>query len=301
MNDDEFFEHLQSLCADAIVTYREEYPDTRSLIEQSYEDTGERLENDAELYECFAELTRFYDDLFGVDSTPYREMWREHIVYDCTLRDRFTQLTSNLPASLSLVDIGGRYSSRTGYIGVSPNRRPPAAVYGTLTSEVAHAYQHRFDSPTGTHPYLLEGLEQAVSTRAIAHLGATHEGLVHSATRKYAQTLLGGVLAHGTRRGGITPETVRELGLPDEELPDFRAHVLKRPFGYLWPRYRWSDLAFYPEYVLFGSMLIVSERLGVSRPYARAFHGEHPWTSVIEEITAREPGWLWRRYRQESL
>jgi hypothetical protein len=298
MNDDEFFAHLQALCADAIETYRAEYPDTRSLIDQSYEDTGERLENHADLYDCFAELTQFYDELFAVDSTPYRETWREHIVYDCTLRDRLTQLTSDLPASLSLVLIGGRYSSRTGYIGVSPNQRPPTAAYGTLTSEVAHAYQHRFDSPTWTHPYLIEGLEQAASTCAIAHLAATHDVLVHSAKRKYAQTLLGGVLAHGTRRGGITPETVRDLGVPEDELADFRAHILKRPFGSIWPRHRWSDLAFFPEYVLFGSMLLVSERLGVSRPLERAFHGEHPWTSIIEEITAYDPGWLWRRYRQ---
>jgi hypothetical protein len=298
MDDDEFFDHLQSLCAEAIETYREEYPEAPPLTERRGDGSDELLESDAGLSEYFVELTRFYDELFAVDSTPYRDMWQEHLVYDWSLRDRLGLLTSDLPASVSLVFIEGRYCSRTGWIGVSPGQLPEATACAYLPSELCHAYQHRFDSPTWTHPCLQEGFEQAASIRAQAHLGATHDPLAHRAQRQRVKTLLQGVLAHGTRRGGITPETVRELGVTDAELSALRAHPLKRPFGYLRPRYRWSDLAYLPEYALFGSMLLVSERLGVSSPFSRAFHGAHPWTALIDEITAHEPGWLWRWYHQ---
>jgi len=252
------------------------------------------------LHECFDELTRFYDDLLNVDSTPYRETWREHLVYDCSRRERLALLTSDLPESLTLVFIGGRYSARTGWIGVSPNPLPEATTYAYLASELCHAYQHRFDSPTWAHPYQQEGFEQAVSVRAQAHLATKlqYNSQAHLAERQYTKALLEGVLAHGTRRGGIVPVTVRELGVTEEELSALRAHPLWRPLGFLHPRYRWSNIAFFPEYALFGSLLLVSETVDVSATYARAFHGDHPWTSVIDEITASTPSWLWRLYHR---
>ena len=300
MDDEVFFDHLLSTCADAVAGYRAAYTDAPLLTERRLPEYEGPLASEADLHERFAELTRFYDDLLDVDSTPYRDTWCEHLVYDCSLQERLAILTSDLPTSLSLVSIEARYSGRTGWIGVSPGQLSEATAYAYLASEVCHAYQHRFDSPTWNHPYLQEGFEQAASVRAQVHLAAErhHDALAHLAERQRTKTLLEGVLAHGTRRGGISLETVRELGVTDEELSALRAHPLKRPIGYLQPRYRWSDLAFLPEYALFGSLLLVSEAVDVSATYARAFHGDHPWTSVIDEITASEPGWLWRLYHQ---
>jgi hypothetical protein len=300
MDDDVFFEQLQSICSDAVESYRAEYPDAPPLTESLQQNSDGPLASEADLHERFDELTRFYDDLLDVDSTQYREMWRKHLVYDCSRRERLALLTSDLPASLTLVFIEGRYSARTGRIGVSPGQLPETTAYTYLASELCHAYQHQFDSPTWKHPYLQEGFEQAVSVCTQAHFATElqYDFLAHLAERQHTKTLLEGVLAHGTRRGGITPAAVRELGVTDEELAALRSHRLWRPLGYLRPRYWWSDVAFLPEYALFGSLLLVSETADVSAPYARAFHGNHPWTSVIDEITTSTPGWLWRLYHQ---
>ncbi|WP_248895391.1 hypothetical protein [Haloplanus halobius] len=300
MNDEAFSEQLRSTCADAIEAYRAEYPDAPPLTESLLQDLDGPLASEADLHERLDKLMRFYDDLLDVDSTPYRDRWREHLVYDYSRRERLALLTSDLPASLTLVFIGGRYSARTGWIGVSPGRLSESTAYTYLASELCHAYQHRFDSPTWMHPYLQEGFEQAVSIRAQAYLAAElkHDSLAHLAKRQRTKTLLEGVLAHGTRRGGIEPVAVRDLGVTDEELAALRAHPLWRPLGHLRPRYRWSNVAFLPEYALFGSMLLVSEATDVSATYVRAFHGEHPWTSIVDEITASTPGYLWRLYHR---
>ena len=300
MDDEMFVEQLRSTCADAIEAYRVEYPDAPPLTESLLQDLDGPLASETDLHERFQELTRFYDDLFDVDSTPYRDKWRDHLVYDCSRRERLALLTSDLPASLTLVFIGGRYSARTGRIGVSPGRLPEAMAYTYLASELCHAYQHLFGSPTWMHPYLQEGFEQAVSVRSQAHLAAElqHDSLTHLAKRQRTKTLLEGVLAHGTRRGGIERVAVRDLGVTDEELAALHAHPLWRLLGYLRPRYRWSNVAFLPEYALFGSMLLVSEETDVATTYARAFHGDHPWTSIIDEITASPPGWLWHLYHR---
>ncbi|WP_254824918.1 hypothetical protein [Haloglomus halophilum] len=300
MDDEAFFEQLRVTCADAVEAYRAEYPDAPPLTESLLQNLGGPLASEADLYERFDELTRFYDDLLEVDSTPYRDTWREHLVYDCSRRERLALLTSDLPESLTLVFIAGRYSARTGWIGVSPRQLPEETAYTYLASELCHAYQHRFDSPTWAHPYLQEGFEQAVSIRAQAYLGTElqHDSLIHLAERQRTKTLLEGVLAHGTRRGGIALAAVRELGVTDEELIALRSHPLWRPLGHFRPRYRWSDVAFLPEYALFGSLLLVSEEAGVSATYAQAFHGDHSWKTVTDEITASTPSWLWRLYRR---
>lgn len=300
MDDEAFFEQLQSTCADAVEAYRAEHLDAPPLTESLLQDFDNPLASEADLHECFDELTRFYDGLLDVDSTPYRDTWREHLVYDCSRRERLSLLASDLPESLSLVFIGGRYSARTGWIGVSPGQLPEAKAYTYLASELCHAYQDQFDSPTWAHPYLQEGFEQAVSVRAQAHLATElqHDVLTHLAERQQTKTLLEGVLAHGTRRGGIAPTAVRKLGVTDEELGALQAHPLWQPLGYLRPRYRWSDVAFLPEYALFSSLLLVSETADVSATYVRAFHGDHPWTSIIDEITALTPSWLWRLYHR---
>jgi hypothetical protein len=300
MNEETFFEQLRSTCKDALAAYRSQYPDAPPLTDSLLCDFDSPLANENALHERFEELMRFYDNLLNVDSTPYRETWRDHLVYDCSLRERLALLTSDLPESLTLVSIAGRYSARTGRIGVSPGKLSEPAAYTYLASELCHAYQHQFDSPTWSHPYLQEGFEEAVSVRALSHFATTlqHDSLIHLAKRQRTKTLLEGVLARGVRRGGITPATVRELGITDVELAELQAHRLWRPLGRFHPRYRWSTGAFLPEYALFGSMLLVSEAVDVSDTYARAFHGDHPWTSIIDGISASTPGWLWRNYHQ---
>ena len=300
MDDAAFFEQLRSICSDSIEAYRIEYPDAPPLTEPLLPHVDGPLATEADVHKCFDELTHLYDELLNVDSTPYRESWREQLVYDCSLRERVALLTSDLPVSLTLVFIGGRYSGWTGKIGVSPGQLPEASAYMYLASELCHAYQHRFDSPTWNHPYLQEGFERAVSLRALAFFTAElqHEFLIHLTERQRTKSLLKGVLAHGTRQGGIESSAVRDLGVTNEELAELRSHWLWHPLEYLRPRYRWSAMAFLPEYSLFGSLLLVSETASVSSPYARAFQGNHPWESVISKITTSTPSWLWRLFHQ---
>lgn len=298
MDVEEFHSQLRSACADAIDAYRTQFPDAPPLTEHRLGDRDGPLASEAAIHARFAALTRTYDDMFDVDSTPYRETWRDHLVYDCSRRERLGLLMCDLPASLTLMDMRARYAPETGHIGVSPWRLPESTASWHLASELCHAYQHRFDSPTWSHQYLREGFEQAASIRAQAYLASELDdtAVTHLATRQRAKALLQGVLAHGTRRGGITPTAVRTLGLTDAELSDLRAHSLRRPLGNLRPRFRWSSIAFLPEYALFGSLLLVSDAAGVTDTYARAFRGEHPWEAIVAEIRAITPGWLWRLY-----
>ncbi|WP_276247750.1 MULTISPECIES: hypothetical protein [unclassified Haladaptatus] len=298
MNSEEFLGHLKETCADAIDTYRREYPEASPLSEFHTYDSHSAPASKRDICTCFAELTEFYDALFEVNSTPFHPLWRDHLVYDYSWRKRVALTTGNLPGSLTLVSIEGRYSRSTGYIGVSGGQLPAPVAYSYLASELCHAYQHRFGSPTWDHPYLLEGLEVAASIRALEHLA--HEwddsSLAHVAARQRVIVLLQGVLAHGTRQGGITQKAVRQLGVTKRELVGLRATLPWRVLGRFRPRYRWSSIAFFPEYHLFGSLLLVSETMDVSETYARAFHGEHPWGEFINDFQSTTPGWVWRRY-----
>jgi hypothetical protein len=300
MPDAAFVDRLYARCADAIAHYHSAYPDGPPLSASSTPDLDAPPAATAAVHDAFAALTDVYDALLGVDSTPYRDTWRDHLVYDCSRRDRLRLLASNLPASLTLVAIGGRYAPSTGHIGVSPTTRSVPAAISTLASELCHAYQHRFDSLTWAHPYLVEGFERAASIRALERLveedvGPAPAALAQSATYQRAQALL----AWGTRRGGITGEQIRELGVTDAELEAVQAAWWWRPLGRLIPRYRWSTAAFLPEYALFGSLLLVSEA-AVDAPYARAFAGDHPWAERIDAVRGITPSWLWRLWYDDK-
>lgn len=305
MPDAAFIELLNDHCTETINRYHSEYPDGPPLSTSPIPDLDAPTASTADVHEAFTALADIYDDLLAVDSTSYRDTWRDHLVYDCSRRERLALLASDLPTSLTLVFIGGRYVPSTGHIGVNPGQQPMPAAVATLASELCHAYQHRFDSPTWDHPYLWEGFEQAASVRALSRLAERADdvaipidtaALATLAAHQRAQTLLEGVLAWGTRRGGITPATVQELGVTDDELAELQAEWWWRPLGQIKPRYRWSAVAFLPEYALFGALLFVSEADGVPDTYARAFAGNHPWTDRIDAIQAMTPSWLWRLY-----
>lgn len=286
---------LQDACSEAITEYHSKFPNGIPVTEFEDRDEGP-FASGRDIDARFTDLIEFYDGLFDVDSTPYREEWREKLVYDWTRRERLAQLTSDLPRSLTFLLIEGRYVNSTGHIGVSSGQLPPAPAYAFLASELCHAYQDRFDSPTRTHPYTIEGFEQAASHRALEHLASTldDDSIAQAAAKERARILLQGVMAHETRRGGITPAAVRELGVTDEELASLRSHLLWRPVGYLLPRHRWNTTAFDPTYDLLGSLLLVSEREGVSDVYARAFRGEHPWEALVADIRSVPLPWVWR-------
>ncbi|WP_135304724.1 hypothetical protein [Haloarcula amylovorans] len=298
MNEAEFCSHLQTVCATAIEDYRMRFPTQPPLSQRLPRDTDSALASTADIETCFTALVAFYDSLLGVDSTPYRDQWRDHLVYDFSLRERLTLLGSDLPASLTLFMIAGRYAAHTGYIGISGGRLPIARAGEMLASELCHAYQHRFDSPTWHHPYLQEGFELAASIRALTYLAdeLDDETMAHRARRQRTRALLQGTIAHGIRNGGITAATVRTLGVTDHELSELRAALPVRLLGTIRPRYHWGSTAFLPEYDLFGSLLLVSEALDIPDTYSRAFWGKHPWDELIAEIQSTRPSWLWQRY-----
>ncbi len=286
MDNMEFFSRLKSMCADAIDAYRTTYPDALPLSDLLVYDPAGPIASEAAVHARFEELIAFYDDLVDVDSTPYRDSWRDHLVYDVSRRERLALLQSDLPGSVTFLWIQAEYVASTGHICVSGGRLPTMVAYSYLCSGVCYAYQHRFDSPTWAHPYLRGGYEGATSILALKHLAREldDESLAHIATRQRTIALLEGVLAHGTRQGGIMEATVRELDVNDTELSTLRAGFPARLLGRIRPRYRWSSLAFLPEHALFASLLLVSDAAGVSGPYLRAFHGEHPWRAVIDDI-----------------
>jgi hypothetical protein len=302
MNEEEFFTQLQSICTDAIEEYRLRFPKQPPLSEHlSYGDSP--LATEADIQTCFVELTHCYDALFDVDSTPFRNHWREHLVYDLSRRERLRLLASDPPESLTFFWIGGRYAVHTGHIGISVGQLPVTRAYSVLASELCHAYQHRFDSPTWCHPYLQEGFEKAASIRALTYLAREleNEAIAHHALRQRASTLLKGTLAHGTHQGGITAASIRQLGVSDTELSALQAAVSWRVFGSIRPRYRWGSTAFFPEYDLFGSLLLVSDAMGLPDTYSRAFWGEHPWEEIIAGIRSTEPHRFWQWYHSKEV
>lgn len=301
MDEAEFLDRLRSTCADAIEEYRRRFPEQLPLSERlSHDDSP--LTTEADIQTCFAALVDFYDDLFDVDSTPYRDHWRNHLVYNVSRRERLTLLASEPPTSLTFAMIAGRYAPSTGHIGISGGRLPVARASAVLASELCHAYQHRFDSPTWRHPYLQEGFEKAASIQALTHLAQKQddEAMEHSALRQRTTALLDGILAHGTRHGGITADIVRELGVTDTELSALQAALPWRVLGRIRPRYRWGSIAFLPEYDLFGSLLLVSDAVNVPNSYTRAFWGEHPWEEIIADIRSTTPSWFWKWYHSNG-
>lgn len=301
MDYSEFCRRLHLTCANAIDAYRTQYPEKPPLSEQ-FEDNNSRLASTDDVNARFAELTDFYDDLFDVDSTPYRDLWREHLLYDCSRQERLALLGSDLPSSLTFTWITGRYAGHTGHIGVSSERKPAPRAYSLLASELCHAYQHRFDSPTWQHPYLQEGFEKAASLRALAYLGRelNDDAVAHRACRRRTKAFLAGTIAHGIRRGGITANTVRGLGVTEEELAGYQADFPWRLLGQVKPRYHWDSIEILPEYDMLGSLLLVSESEEVSDPFAKAFHGKHPWEVVIADIQSTKPSWFWRRHHTRA-
>jgi hypothetical protein len=290
----EAFRHrLREVSAEQIETYRRRYLEQLPLSEDIYRDLGDSLASEADIDTCFDALTDIYDDILAVDSTPYRDTWRTRILYDCSWRERLKILGSNLPASLTLVWISGRYApSSGGYIGVNSGGLPRPAAYSTLASELLHAYQHQFDSPTWDHQYLWEGIDLGASIKALEQLADewNNDVIAHLAIRQRTQALLKGVLAHGIHADANTASEVRSLGLTETEISDLRSSGIERLIGCLRPRYRWTSTAFLPEYHLYGSVLLVSDATNVSNPFAKAFHGDHPWRSTIDEIRSISPG-----------
>ena len=174
---------------------------------------------------------------------------------------------------------------------MNSGRLPRPTAYSTLASELLHAYQHKFDSPTLDHPYLWEGLDLGASNRAVEQLaeGWDDDVIAHLAMRQRTQSLLKGVLSHGVHAGANAASEVRSLGLTETEFSDLRSSGIERLIGRLRSRYRWTLTAFLPEYHLYGSVLLASDATNVSNPYAKAFHGDHPWQSTIDEIRSISP------------
>jgi len=127
-----FIDRLHDNCAEAIARYHSEYPDGPPLSASPTPDLDAPTASTADVHEAFTTLTDIYDDLLAVDSTPYRDTWRDHLVYDCSRRERLALLASDLPTSLTLVFIGGRYVPSTGHIGVSPSQQPVPPAVATL-------------------------------------------------------------------------------------------------------------------------------------------------------------------------
>lgn len=140
MEYEAFHRRLREVCSDQIEMYRRRYPEKPPLSEHIEHELADPLASKEDIYGCFEALIDIYDNLLAVDSTPYRDTWRDRLLYDCSRLKRLEILGSNLPASLTLFWISSRYAGRSGgYIGVSSGRRPEPAAYSTLASELLHA------------------------------------------------------------------------------------------------------------------------------------------------------------------
>lgn len=287
--DEDFLARLRTVTKNSVSDYRSDFPDAAPIPKTRTTEVGEETASTETVYERFNVLTTFYDDLFEVDSTSVRSTWQSNLVYDCSRRELLSLLSPNLLKSLPVT---GRYSPDTGMIGVSTSPTSTARASSLLASELAHAYQDQFDSPTWDHPYLREGFEQAVAIKAQEHLAVqySHDLLDHLAVRNRVQTLVEGYITHALRQGRVVPESLYELGLTSEEVSILRENMPWRLLRVLSPRYEWSDVKILPDYALFGSLLLVSETAGIDEPFSRAFHGTHPWEEQINSILEIEGG-----------
>ena len=281
-------EQLQS----RIETYRSQWDDpvpvTLGEASPDGADDAPRA-TQADIDELFDTILDFYDDLLDVDSTPYRDEWRQNLRYDCPPRQIVADLRANpRHAPRTCFGFNGSYMVSTGLIGISrtPVDVPNAAL--TLASELLHACQDVFDSPTFDHPLFEEGADVGARTLAFAHLADVTDRpawfRIASGTHIYLR--LAGYATINCRRGGLTTADLSAVGLTDDEIDRFQSGRLGRAVGPLLPSIRWGiDLVDY-DYNVGGALVLAGTEQFGSEFIVDLFHGEgHPWTAPTAEIT----------------
>ncbi|MFB6245883.1 MAG: hypothetical protein ABEJ03_06080, partial [Candidatus Nanohaloarchaea archaeon] len=118
---------------------------------------------------------------------------------------------------------GGHYKSQSGEwrIGISSEPMDSDNAFATTGSELFHEFQYQADSPTTTHPYLREGLEEAVRQYCL-EIGVEEDIIIprHEDAHR-AAVLAGGFAAHLDEREELTRQDMRDLGLYSDEIEDF--------------------------------------------------------------------------------
>lgn len=260
----------------------------RETIDDDEADSPLRAEQ-ADIINWFNTLLDFYDDLLGVNSTPYREYWQRNLRYDFSVSQLLADFRLDLRHPIRIwYSFNGGYNPDIGVIGISrtPLSKPNAAL--ALASELLHAYQDVFDSPTFGHPLFREGADASIRTLAFAHLADT-DGCAewHTIASDYQLYLqLAGYATIKCRHSGLTTADLTELGLTDDEIDRFQSDGIGRVIGSILPSIRWGiDLVDY-DYNVGGALILAGKDHFGTDFIADLFHREdHPWSSIAADVT----------------
>ena len=161
-------------------------------------------------------------------------------------------------------DIDGvYYKIRNGgsRIGVSSKPIESDRAFSKTASELFHEFQFQEDSPTITHPYLVEGLEKAVSHYCL-EAGLEEDIIIprHRDAHR-ASVLVSGFAAHLDERGELSRQDMSDLGLYSREINDFSKYI--------------DETSNHTEYDLGASaVLTAAEELG-DEVYAETLNGDY--------------------------
>lgn len=226
--EESYIENLEELAIDAVEDYHDKYDEElpikfgeeQRIVEDREEATREDVEGFVE------ELSDFYDDLLGTDSSAYQSSLKDSTIYNPSLLESVTQYPRQTTGQVSaagcatvslfvgdpilspLVGLGsfmalsryeshreGSYHQWDGYINVSQSQQPFSKTYRTLGAELYHAIQHREGSPTDSNEFLKEGSERASHIKAIKDYADRHED---EGFEKFYDAARAGVLVRGT-------------------------------------------------------------------------------------------------------
>lgn len=296
MNDGEFTQFLDTLrdyARSSIDSYRSCWDSSvpTTFHDGVRHDEGPHADRQlvTELFEC---LLEFYDDLFAVDSSPYRDQWRAKLRYNPSVRQLLSDMRQHPAlAPVTWVAMEQAYVQSTGVIGISRSTLSELRAAHTIGSELFHAYQHMFDSPTDGHPILHEGTDAGVSALAWAHLARRYE---RPAWRRAAATyrtyiLIKGYVTICWMHPHLDLAAVADLGLTDDELPHFITGRLSPYIAQLIPSTVWDieEITILDLMYRVGGVVILAGRHAFGDAFvAQLFHGEaHPWTDVVDTLT----------------
>ncbi len=308
MQQERLADDIRALTSERVDEYRRKYEDPLPVtLEGTYGGLrhGEKgTSEDVEDY--FEELTGFYDELLEVDSTPFREKFRDGIRYDTSFREVAEDSVDLLGASNGAVgasltagglfllgyDPGlavtagaftgslgsllqtrfmhdGSYNSYRGTIGVGRKPEEKPELFYKLSKELYHAYQANFDSETYGDMFLEEGSEQAISVHAFSEL---------KDWEKEVDTLELNTFISGHYRFeellGNDPgkENLEELGLRTDEVESF-----------LNDRDRHID----ETYHVGASAILTEENMRSTEVFREVFHGESDIPGTLEGLENR--------------
>jgi len=201
MNSLETLEEQAQEAVDRFDRYDEDLPVGRQQVSDIF-DQGDTA-TEEQVHDFLDQNIDFYDEVLDKDSEELREQFHRNMRYNPDNSQIIRDIAS--PSNAALASIAGpamwKTAESSGFpelalpltagslavlnfkaselssdkvymrgdktIGIGKDRTAEADAFKTTASELFHAYQDEYDSPTWTDSFMREGMERALSTRAL--------------------------------------------------------------------------------------------------------------------------------------